>query len=154
MNRIQDPVALAGRSLLALMFVISGLGKIGAFEDTTLYMASAGMSLPDPLLEILLIMTIFVEIGGGAAIIIGWKTRQAAVVIVLFTAVVTLLFHRFWAVPPDQAFAQQLMFMKNLSVMGGLLVLCAFGPGEYALDESRSYGRRSTDRLAGGPAGY
>ncbi len=132
----EDAAALVGRILLALMFVISGFGKIGAFADTTVYMASAGMPAIDWLLEGLLILTILVELGGGAALVMGWKTRPAALLIFLFTGLVTLVFHRFWAVPPDEAMGQQLMFMKNLSVMGGLLVLFAHGPGDYALDDA------------------
>ena len=134
MNKTKDAAALIGRILLASMFIVSGLGKMGAFADTTVYMAGAGLPSIDLLLEVLLILTIFIEIGGGAAIVLGWKTRPAALLILLFTALVTLVFHRFWAAPPEDAMAQQLMFMKNLSVMGGLLVLFAFGPGEYALD--------------------
>jgi len=134
MNKTKDAAALIGRILLASMFIVSGLGKMGAFADTTVYMAGAGLPSIDLLLEVLLILTIFIEIGGGAAIVLGWKTRPAALLILLFTALVTLVFHRFWAAPPEDAMAQQLMFMKNLSVMGGLLVLFAFGPGAIALD--------------------
>ena len=134
MMSAKHAVALIGRSLLASMFIVSGLGKMGAFADTTVYMAGAGLPSIDLLLEVLLILTIFIEIGGGAAIVLGWKTRPAALLILLFTALVTLVFHRFWAAPPEDAMPQQLMFMKNLSVMGGLLVLFAFGPGAIALD--------------------
>ncbi len=136
MNGVKDVAALVGRIMLALMFVISGFGKIGGFADTTVYMASAGLPAVDVLLEVLLIVTILIELGGGTAIVLGWRTRSIALLIFLFTALVTLVFHRFWAAPPDEAMVQQLMFMKNVSVMGGLLVLVAFGPGEYALDHS------------------
>jgi putative oxidoreductase len=136
MNGVKDVAALVGRIMLALMFVISGFGKIGGFADTTVYMASAGLPAVDVLLEVLLIVTILIELGGGTAIVLGWRTRSIALLIFLFTALVTLVFHRFWDAPPDEAMVQQLMFMKNVSVMGGLLVLVAFGPGEYALDHS------------------
>lgn len=136
MNGTKDVAALIGRIMLALMFVISGFGKIGGFADTTVYMASAGLPAVDVLLEVLLIVTILIELGGGTAIVLGWRTRSIALLIFLFTALVTVVFHRFWAAPPDEAMVQQLMFMKNVSVMGGLLVLVAFGPGEYALDHS------------------
>jgi putative oxidoreductase len=145
MNATRDGAALAGRIMLALMFIASGIGKIGGFTDTTVYMASAGLPTVDPLLEILLILTILIELGGGTAIVLGWKTRTAALLIWLFTMRVTLVFHRFWAVPPDDAQVQQLMFMKNVSVMGGLLVLFAFGSGKYALDETAG-GRGRTKR--------
>jgi putative oxidoreductase len=134
MNATRDGAALAGRIMLALMFIASGIGKIGGFTDTTVYMASAGLPAVDPLLEILLILTILIELGGGTAIVLGWKTRLAALFVFSFTMLVTLVFHRFWAAPPDDAQVQQLMFMKNVSVMGGLLVLYAFGPGKYAFE--------------------
>jgi putative oxidoreductase len=151
MYKTKDAAALVGRILLASMFIISGAGKMGAFADTTVYMASAGLPAVDPLLELLLILTILVELGGGTAIVLGWKTRSAAVVIFLFTILVTLVFHRFWSAPPDEATAQQLMFMKNVSVMGGLLMLFAFGPGNYALDDKVR--RRSTIQVSASPAG-
>ena len=134
MNATRDGAALAGRIMLALMFIASGIGKIGGFTDTTVYMASAGLPAVDPLLEILLILTIVIELGGGTAIVLGWKTRLAALLVFSFTMLVTLVFHRFWVAPPDDAQVQQLMFMKNVSVMGGLLVLYAFGPGRYAFE--------------------
>jgi putative oxidoreductase len=84
---------------------------------------------------VLLVLTILIELGGGAAIMLGWKTRSIALAVCVFTGVVTLVFHAFWAAPPEQAMLQQLMFMKNVSVMGGLLVLFAFGPGDFALDD-------------------
>jgi putative oxidoreductase len=136
MSGVKDVAALVGRIMLALMFIISGFDKLGAFEETTGYMASAGLPAVDALLELLLILTILIELGGGAAIVLGWKTRSAALLIFFFTALVTLVFHRFWTVPPDEAVVQQLMFMKNVSVMGGLLVLFAFGPGKYARGDS------------------
>ena len=136
MYKTKDAAALVGRILLASMFIISGAGKMGAVADTTVYMASAGLPAIDPLLEFLLILTVLVELGGGMAIVLGWKTHSAAVLIFLFTMLVTLVFHRFWTVPPDEAVVQQLMFMKNVSVMGGLLVLFAFGPGKYARGDS------------------
>ncbi len=134
MNATRDSAALVGRVVLALMFVVSGVGKIGGFTDVTVYMASAGLPAVDPLLEILLVLTILIELGGGAAIMFGWKTRSAALLILFFTTLVTLVFHRFWAAPSDEATVQQLMLMKNVSVMGGLLVLFAFGPGKYAVE--------------------
>jgi putative oxidoreductase len=132
MNRTTDAAALVGRILLALMFVISGFGKIGAFEDTTVFMARAGI----PAVSVLLMLTILVELGGGMAIIVGWKTRQIALVIAVFVAIVTVVFHAFWAAPADQRMVQQLMFMKNMSIIGGLLLLVAFGPGDWALDDA------------------
>jgi putative oxidoreductase len=133
MKQTRNVAALAGRIMLALMFVLSGIGKIPGFTDTTALMIGAGL----PAAKVLLVLTILIELGGGAAIVLGWKTRPIALVVFLFTGLATLVFHGFWAAPPDQAMLQQLMFMKNVSVMGGLLMLVAYGPGDYALDDSR-----------------
>jgi len=136
MDDLQDMAALVGRNMLGLLFVISGVEKIGAFSDTAVYMASAGL----PAVSVLLILAIVVEIGGGGAICLGWQTRLGALVILLFTATVTIVFHRFWNMPPDQAAVQRLFFMKNLSVMGGLILLMAFGPGRMAFHFDRGPG--------------
>ncbi len=133
MDDLQDLAALVGRNLLGLLFVVSGIEKIGAFAGTAVYMASAGL----PAVTVLLILAIIVEICGGGAICLGWRTRIGAVVILLFTAIVTIVFHRFWGLPPDQAFVQRLLFMKNVSVMGGLILLLAFGPGTIAFHYDR-----------------
>ena len=133
MKQTRNVAALAGRIMLALMFVLAGFGKIAGFADTTATMTGAGL----PFVNVLLVLTILIELGGGAAIMLGWKTRPIALVVLLFTALATVVFHAFWAAPPDRVMLQQLMFMKNVSVMGGLLVLYAFGPGDYALDDRR-----------------
>jgi len=136
-NDLHDVAALVGRTLLGLVFFVSGVEKIGAFADTMGFMASAGL----PAVKLLLLLAIIVEIGGGGAICFGWQTRPAAVVVLLFTVIVTMVFHRFWIAPPDQAIVQRLMFMKNVSIMGGLVLLFAFGPGSLAL----GFGRRRAD---------
>jgi len=133
MNDLQDTAALVGRNLLGIVFVVSGLEKIGAFADTTVYMAGAGL----PAVQLLLVLAIIVEVGGGSAICFGWRCRMAALVVLLFTVIVTIVFHRYWDVPADQAMVQRLMFMKNVSIMGGLVLLYSFGPGSLALTFGR-----------------
>ena len=130
MNAAVGFAALAGRTLLAVPFVVSGYGKIGAFAATAGMMAGKGLPAP----EVLLALAIVVELGGGLALVIGWMTRWSALAILVFTVVATLVFHNFWAFPADQALMQQISFMKNLSIIGGLLLLVAFGPGRYAVD--------------------
>jgi putative oxidoreductase len=125
MNDLQDIAALLGRTLLGLMFFVSGVEKLGAFADTSAFMSGVGL----PAVNVLLVLAIVVEIAGGGAICLGWRTRLAALALLLFTVVVTMVFHRFWSAAPDQAVVQRLMFMKNLSIMGGLVLLSAFGPG-------------------------
>jgi putative oxidoreductase len=68
------------------------------------------------------------------AILVGWKTRWAALALVVFLIVITPIFHGFWAASADQAMGQQINFMKNASILGGMLLLFAFGPGRYSVD--------------------
>ncbi len=121
---------LAGRILIALIFVISGYGKITGFEGTVGYIASAG--LPPP--QVAAVGVIIVELGGGIMLVLGWKARWAAAAILLFTAIATLIFHNFWAVPADQAQNQMIHFLKNISILGGLLYVVVHGSGPLSVD--------------------
>ncbi|MFO1206959.1 MAG: DoxX family protein [Burkholderiales bacterium] len=129
----QRYLPVIGRYLLAILFVFSGWGKITGFAGMTAYMASKGMPLPQALLP----GAILVELGGGLALMLGWKARWAALAIFLFCIPTTLIFHNFWALPPDQAQNQMIHFLKNLALMGGLLYVVAFGPGALSLDGLR-----------------
>ena len=75
-----------------------------------------------------------IELSGGILLVLGWKTRWAAAALLLFTALAALLFHNFWAMPPDQAQNQMIHFMKNISMMGGLLYVVTYGSGPLSLD--------------------
>ena len=74
---------------------------------------------------------------GSIALLIGFQTRFVAAVLAIFTLVATLFFHAFWAVAPEQAFVQQLLFFKNIGVIGGLLVLASSGAGAWSLDAKK-----------------
>lgn len=127
----QNATALVGRVLLALMFLIAGIGKIGAgFAGTVGYISSVGLPLP----QVAAIGAIVVEIVGSLALIVGWKTRWAALALALFTVATALLFHNYWAMPANQQMMQQIIFMKNLAVAGGLLMLAVAGPGAWSVD--------------------
>ena len=126
---------VVGRFLLALIFVLSGWGKIAGFEGSVAYMASKGMPFP----QFLLPGAILIELGGGLALMLGWKARWAALAIFLFCIPTTLIFHNYWAVPPEQAQNQMIHFLKNLAVMGGLLYVVAFGPGPFSVGGSRRW---------------
>lgn len=130
----QSSLALAGRLLLALLFLPAGISKIGGFAGTAAYIGFKGLPLP----ELGVVIAIIVEVGGALALIAGFKTRWAALVLAVFTLVATFVFHNFWGASADQAMVQQLMFYKNIAVVGGLLVLAAFGAGSWSLDERRS----------------
>jgi putative oxidoreductase len=131
MEAQKDWAALLGRMLLVILFFISGFGKIPGYEGTAAYIASEGLPMP----HVLAAISIVIELGGAIAIVLGWKTRFAAAVLALFMIVITPAFHKFWGVPPDEAAMQQIHFMKNVSILGGFLLLFAFGPGRYSIDQ-------------------
>ncbi|MDN3638700.1 DoxX family protein [Simiduia curdlanivorans] len=112
-----------GRALLALIFVMSGVGKISAYAGTQGYMEAFGVP------GMLLPLVILVEVGAGLALILGWQTRLMAFALAGFSVVSGLLFHANFA---DQM--QMIMFMKNLSIAGGLMFIVAHGAGHFALD--------------------
>ena len=132
-SSIQNTLALVGRLLLALLFLPAGLMKIGGFAGTVGYIGSVGLPLP----TLGAILAIVVEVGGGLALLAGFGTRFAAVALAVFTLVATVIFHSYWAVPAEQAMMQQLMFFKNVAVVGGLLVLAAHGAGALSVDGKR-----------------
>ena len=134
LNNLQNPLALVGRILLALMFVLAGFSKIAGFDGTVGYIASKGL----PAASLLAVLTIIAEVGGGLAIVFGYYTRWAALALAGFTLLASFIFHAFWSLPADQQMVQQLLFMKNISVAGGMLVLAAFGAGAISLDARRT----------------
>ncbi len=134
MTSLQNASALIGRVLIAALFIPAGISKIGGFEGTVGYIASVGL----PLATAGAIVAIVIEVVAGAALLVGYRTKQAALVLALFTLVATVLFHNFWAMPADQAFMQQLMFMKNIAVVGGLLVVAALGGGAWAMQRNQA----------------
>ena len=134
LNKLQNPLALVGRILLALMFVLAGVSKIGGFAGTVGYMQAKGV----PAASLLAVLTIILELGGGLALVFGFHTRWVALAMGLFTILVSLIFHNYWAMADAQQIANnQLFFMKNISVAGGMFVLAAFGAGAFSLDAKR-----------------
>ena len=121
---------LAGRILLALIFVQSGFGKITGFEGTVGYIASQGLPLP----QLAAIGALTIELVGGTLLILGWQARWAATAIFLFLIPTTLIFHNYWAAEAAQQGMQQINFMKNLAIMGGMLYVMAFGAGPLSID--------------------
>ncbi len=125
---------LAGRVLLAALFLAAGISKLTGFEGTVGYIASVGLPLP----AVGAVLALVVEIAGSLALLAGFGTRIAALVLAAFTLVASFFFHAFWAVPADQAFVVQLLFFKNVAVTGGLLALAANGAGGWSLDARRA----------------
>ena len=116
---------LVGRILLSAIFIMAGIHKITGFENTAAHMASKGL----PMTEVLLVLTIIIELGGGLMILVGWQARWAATAIFLFLIPVTLVFHPFWSFEAQEAMTQYHKFMKNLAIMGGMLYVMIHGSG-------------------------
>jgi putative oxidoreductase len=122
-------MALIGRVLVAAIFAYFGYLKLVGFHGTVGYFAKLGFPLP----EVSAVLAIAFELGGGALLILGLKTRWVALALAVYTVVATLVAHRYWSYPPDQAFNQMSHFYKNVSLIGGLILLATFGPGPVAL---------------------
>ena len=133
MTPLQSTTVLVGRILLGLIFVLSGFAKISGFDGTAGYIASKGLPLP----QLVAALTIVVELGGGLALMAGLYTRQAVVALAAFSLLTAVFFHNFWAAPQGEQMMQQINFMKNLAIAGGMLVVAAFGPGRLSLDARR-----------------
>jgi putative oxidoreductase len=116
-------ISLFGRAALAMIFVMAGFGKITGYSGTVGYMESVG--LPGMLLP----LVIALELGGGLALIAGFLTKPIAAALALFSVVSAFIFHANFG---DQM--QSIMFMKNIGLAGGLLLLVANGPGEISVD--------------------
>ena len=120
---LESSAELVGRVLLGSLFLLSGLSKLGAYGATAAYMSSAGV--PGALLP----AVIAVELLGSLAVIVGWKTRVAAALLAGFSLLAAFLFHNNFA---DQI--QMILFLKNVSIAGGFLLLVAKGAGPVSLD--------------------
>ena len=129
MSKYSDLLALLGRLLMSVLFLMSGIGKITAADASIAYIASVGLPMP-PVSNTL---AIFVELGGALLLIVGWQTRLVGILLAGFALVTALIFHRDFA---DQN--QMVHFLKNIAVMGGFLQLAAFGAGKYSLDGRRA----------------
>lgn len=130
----QDAATLLGRALLAWLFIPAGFSKIAGFAGVTGYIASKGVPLP----EVCAAIAIAAELGLGLLLLVGFQARWAALGLAIFVAVITPIFHNFWAMPEAQQMMQKQAFWKNLAVVGGLLFVWAFGPGGWSLDGRRA----------------
>ncbi|MBC7434711.1 MAG: DoxX family protein [Bdellovibrionales bacterium] len=130
LNKFQDPLALIGRVLIAMLFIPGGIGKLMGFAGTVGYIASKGVPLP----EVCAAIAVIVELGLGVLLLVGFQTRWAALAIALFTLVITFIFHAYWGVPPEQVMAQKMNFFKNMAIVGGLFAFACYGAGRFSID--------------------
>lgn len=133
---LQSIGTVAGRVLLSLIFLMSGVGKIFDLENTKKYMEAKGMTN----VAFFLTMAILFEIAGAVLVMVGYKARLGALLLIAFLIPATVIFHDFWAFPDQQPPIEMIMFMKNLSILGGLLIVLARGPGPMSIDAWRSVG--------------
>jgi len=124
-----DFIILLARILLMTLFLITGWQKITNFSGTAKYMAS----LKAPMPEVSTVVAIIMEFGVGIALVLGIFTRPLALLFFLFTFATALMGHRYWTLQGAERHENLLNFYKNLSIMGGLLLLIVTGPGRYAL---------------------
>lgn len=130
---MKNTLALIGRVLLSLIFVLSGFTKITGWSDTAAYMASKGMTA----VPFFLSMAILLELGAGLMVMLGYRARLGALGLIIFVIPTTLIFHNFWALQGSEQQLQMIMFLKNLAMLGGLLIIAAYGPGMLSLDGRR-----------------
>jgi putative oxidoreductase len=127
LNTVKNVSELIGRAFLSVLFVLSGVGKIGAYAATAAYMSSAGVP------SVLLPVVIATEVLGALAIILGWHTRIAAFLLAGYSLLAALIFHANFA-----AQIEMISFLKNVSIAGGFLLLVGNGAGPLSLDRRRA----------------
>jgi len=131
MTPYQNMCLLAGRFLLGIYFILPGISKITNFAGTSAYMAQHDV----PMIPVLLVLTIIIQLGAGAAIIVGFQGRLAAFLLAGLTLVISIAMHHFWDLEDGVAKTHETQnFFKNLGIMAGLLVVAGLGTGAYSLD--------------------
>jgi putative oxidoreductase len=130
MHRSLSALPAVGRILLALIFVLSGIGKLGGIAGTAAHMADHGI----PFANILVWGAIALELGGGIALIVGFLTRLVAAAFFFYTLSLAVLFHAYWTMSGAAIRVQQIDFLQHLAIMGGMIYVVAFGAGPYSID--------------------
>lgn len=123
---------LIARLLMSAIFVQGALGKIMGWGGQASYMQSH--QLPTQWIPAMLGMALLIEAGGVLCLLVGWKARAAAFVMFLYLGMVSVLLHNFWALHGASAGGTQTQFLKNVGIMGGLLMIASSGPGKWSLD--------------------
>ena len=124
---------LLARVMFSLIFVAAGAHKILTFAVTSTMMADKGI----PMADVLLIVAIIMELGGGLMILFGFRARLGAFMIFLFIIPVTFVFHSFWMFDGSESVVQMQQLLKNLAMMGGALYIMVVGSGKLSLDKGK-----------------
>ena len=126
----QHIATLAGRILLSAIFLTSGVHRVLHWGQSIGYMESKGVPVPN----LLLVLAVVCLLVGGVSVLVGIRARWGAILLILFLIPATLLFHNYWAVASEETTNQMHHFMKNLGLIGGLLMVLAFGAGGFSID--------------------
>jgi putative oxidoreductase len=127
--KMQDLLALAGRVLIAALFIPEGWHQAMNFAGTTGYIASQGVPLP----QVCAALSVLAHVDLGLMLVVGWQARWAAIGLAIFVAVITPIFHNYWAMTGSQRMINEIMFWKNGAIAGGLLLIAACGPGRWSV---------------------
>lgn len=127
---MQAVLPLLGRTLIAVLFLVAGVRKLLGWAGTVGYLTKLGLPAP----EVMALLVVITEIGGAALLILGWRARWVAWLLILFTGIATYLGHPFWAVEAAQYGNQLNHFLKNVAIIGALLMVVAYGPGRVSVD--------------------
>lgn len=130
---MQSLASFVARILLCAIFLSSAYGKITNPKVTIAVMEKRGM----PAAPVGLPVAVVAETAGGLALLLGYRARWGAALLLVFLIPATLYFHNFWAYPDSEQRNQMVHFMKNITIMGGLLMVVAFGPGGLSFDGRR-----------------
>jgi putative oxidoreductase len=130
MHPALTPLPAIGRVLLSLIFILSGIGKLGAIAATSAHMASAGIPYPNDLVW----GAVALELGGGVLLIVGLLTRLVGLAFFFYTLTLAVIFHAYWTMTGAAAHAQYSAFYEHIAIMGGMLYVVAFGAGPYSID--------------------
>jgi putative oxidoreductase len=129
MSALQDAVVLGGRILLSIIFINGGYGKIGGWGQTAAMMQAKHV----PAVPLSLAGTIAIELGGGLLLAVGLGTTWVATLLAVFLIPVTLLFHNYWAFSGMERMMQRVMFLKNVAIIGALLMISGMGGGRFVI---------------------
>lgn len=129
-NDQRDAILLTARLLLTILFVMSGWGKVTHFAATVAYMASEGAPLPSAAAAVAVCMELVVSI----ALLVGFFTRPLSLLFALFVAGTAVIGHHYWTMADPERSANVIQFYKNMSILGGFLLLSVTGAGKYSLD--------------------
>ncbi|MEM1244715.1 MAG: DoxX family protein [Pseudomonadota bacterium] len=132
---LQSFFMLIGRICIAAIFILAGINKIMGFDASLAYMTAHNI----PYTHFLLVLAIICELGAGILLFVGWFTRFAAFILILFIIATTFIFHAFWNYEAAQAVSQMQHFLKNAAIIGGLFYIMSLGAGRISFDGGRRY---------------